>query len=40
MDLETQLTVCYVMNRMESGLQGDFRGATIALAAAVAAAED
>jgi CubicO group peptidase (beta-lactamase class C family) len=36
MDLETELTVCYVMNRMESGLQGDFRGAEITLAAAAA----
>ncbi len=37
MDQETQMTVCYVMNRMDSGLQGDFRGATIMLAAAAAA---
>ncbi len=29
MDLEAGLTVCYVMNRMETGLQGDLRGATI-----------
>ena len=36
MDLDAGLTVCYVMNRMESGLQGDFRGANIALAAATA----
>jgi CubicO group peptidase (beta-lactamase class C family) len=37
MDQETQLTVCYVMNRMESGLQGDLRGFNIVLAAAAAA---
>ncbi len=36
MDQETDLTVCYVMNRMEAGLQGDLRGANIALAAAAA----
>ncbi len=36
MDQETELTVCYVMNRMESGLTGDTRGADI-LAAAQAA---
>jgi len=39
MDLEERLTVCYVMNRMDSGLQGDFRGATIMLAAAAALTE-
>jgi CubicO group peptidase (beta-lactamase class C family) len=39
MDLEARLTVCYVMNRMETGLQGDFRGATIMLEAAAALAE-
>jgi CubicO group peptidase (beta-lactamase class C family) len=39
MDQDTRLTVAYVMNRMESGLQGDVRGANIVLAAAVAAAE-
>jgi CubicO group peptidase (beta-lactamase class C family) len=39
MDQDVGLTVCYVMNRMESGLQGDMRGASIALAAAVAAVE-
>ncbi len=33
MDLETRLTVCYVMNRMDSGLMGDVRGFSIALAA-------
>ncbi len=38
-DLDAGLTVCYVMNRMESGLQGDLRGANIVLAAAVALAE-
>ena len=37
MDQDTRVTVCYVMNRMESGLQGDFRGANIVLAAAAAA---
>ncbi len=36
MDQDAGLTVCYVMNRMESGLQGDLRGATVALAAAAA----
>jgi CubicO group peptidase (beta-lactamase class C family) len=40
MDLETQLTICYVMNRMESGLQGDSRGADLVLAAVSALAED
>ena len=34
MDLDTRVTVCYVMNRMESGLVGDTRGAAIVLAAA------
>ena len=38
MDLDARLTVCYVMNKMESGLQGDVRGANIVLAAAVALA--
>jgi CubicO group peptidase (beta-lactamase class C family) len=33
-DQETDLTVCYVMNRMESGLVGDLRGMTIVLEAA------
>jgi CubicO group peptidase (beta-lactamase class C family) len=33
MDLETELTVSYVMNRMEVGLVGDFRGAAILLEA-------
>ena len=37
MDQDLELTVCYVMNRMESGLQGDVRGGTIMLAAAGAA---
>ncbi|HXZ61179.1 MAG TPA: serine hydrolase domain-containing protein [Acidimicrobiales bacterium] len=37
MDQDTELTVCYVMNRMESGVTGDLRGANI-LAAATAAA--
>jgi CubicO group peptidase (beta-lactamase class C family) len=36
MDQETQLTVCYVMNRMFPGLVGDLRGMTIALEAAMA----
>ncbi|MHB1517983.1 MAG: serine hydrolase domain-containing protein [Acidimicrobiales bacterium] len=36
MDQETDLTVCYVMNRMEPGLQGDLRGANIVLSAAAA----
>ncbi len=39
MDLEARLTVCYVMNRMDNGLQGDFRGATIMLTAAAALVE-
>jgi CubicO group peptidase (beta-lactamase class C family) len=39
MDLEARLTVCYVMNRMDSGLQGDLRGGTIMFAAAAALAE-
>ena len=38
MDLEEQLTVAYMMNKMELGLSGDFRGANIAMAAAIAAA--
>ncbi|MGH9299270.1 MAG: serine hydrolase domain-containing protein [Acidimicrobiales bacterium] len=33
-DLETRLTVAYVMNRMESGLVGDLRGISLVLAAA------
>ena len=39
MDLDARLTVCYVMNRMESGIQGDFRGANVMFAAAAALAE-
>jgi CubicO group peptidase (beta-lactamase class C family) len=39
MDLDARLTVCYVMNRMESGIQGDFRGANIMFAAAAGLAE-
>jgi CubicO group peptidase (beta-lactamase class C family) len=35
MDQETRLTVAYMMNRMDTGLVGDIRGATIVLAAAV-----
>ncbi len=38
MDLDARLTVCYVMNKMESGLEGDVRGANIVLAAAIALA--
>ena len=33
MDQETNLTVCYVMNRMDSGLTGDLRGAMVVAAA-------
>ena len=33
MDQDDELTICYVMNRMESGLVGDSRGADIAAAA-------
>lgn len=36
-DLEARLVVSYVMNRMESGLVGDFRGIGIAAAALTAA---
>jgi CubicO group peptidase (beta-lactamase class C family) len=36
-DLDTRLVVAYMMNRMESGLVGDLRGAGIALAAIAAA---
>jgi CubicO group peptidase (beta-lactamase class C family) len=32
MDPEAELTVCYVMNRMESGLVGDFRGLNLLFA--------
>jgi CubicO group peptidase (beta-lactamase class C family) len=38
MDQDAELTVAYMMNKMESGLVGDTRGATIALTAAMAAA--
>ncbi len=38
MDLDAQLTVAYMMNKMELGLSGDLRGATIAMTAALAAA--
>jgi CubicO group peptidase (beta-lactamase class C family) len=38
MDQDTELTVCYVMNKMESGLVGDFRGANITMAAVAALA--
>jgi len=33
MDMDTRLTVSYVMNRMESGLVGDARGANLVMAA-------
>ena len=33
MDQDAELTICYVMNRMESGIVGDSRGADIAAAA-------
>ena len=33
MDQDTGLTVCYVMNRMDSGLTGDLRGASVVAAA-------
>ena len=39
MDQEIGLTVCYVMNRMEGGLQGDLRAANIVLAAVAGLAE-
>jgi len=35
MDQDADLTVCYAMNRMEGGLTGDLRGASIVLAAVV-----
>jgi CubicO group peptidase (beta-lactamase class C family) len=35
-DLDLRLTVCYVMNRMESGLVGDTRGAGVVQAAVAA----
>jgi CubicO group peptidase (beta-lactamase class C family) len=38
MDQDTDLTICYVMNRMESGLVGDMRGADIAMQAVLALA--
>jgi len=37
--LDARLTVAYVMNRMEAGLEGDVRGAEIMLAAAAALTE-
>src|SRR5579875_651906 len=37
-DLDTRMAVSYVMNRMESGLVGDLRGASIVLAAAASVA--
>jgi CubicO group peptidase (beta-lactamase class C family) len=36
MDLDAGLTVSYVMNKMDSGIQGDLRGASLVLAAAAA----
>ncbi len=33
-DLDTELTVAYVMNKMESGMVGDLRGASLVLAVA------
>jgi hypothetical protein len=33
MDQDAELTICYVMNRMESGIVGDSRGADITAAA-------
>jgi CubicO group peptidase (beta-lactamase class C family) len=38
MDQDAELTVCYVMNRMEAGLVGDLRGATLLLEAVAALA--
>ena len=35
MDTDAELTVCYVMNRMESGLVGDLRGMNLLFAAVV-----
>ncbi len=37
-DQDADLTICYVMNRMESGLVGDMRGADIAMQAVLALA--
>jgi len=37
-DLDARVTIAYVMNRMEAGLVGDTRGASIALAAAAGVA--
>ncbi len=38
MDQDTELTVSYMMNRMDVGLIGDTRGVMLAFAAAAAAA--
>jgi CubicO group peptidase (beta-lactamase class C family) len=38
MDLDEQLTVAYMMNKMELGASSNSRGIAIAMAAAVAAA--
>lgn len=38
-DLDARLTVAYVMNRMEAGLLGDTRGASVVMAAALALAK-
>jgi len=39
MDQDVGLTVCYVMNRMEAGLQSDMRGANIIMAAVASLGE-
>jgi len=36
MDQDTEMTLCYVMNRMESGLTGDTRGSDLMFAAMAA----
>jgi Beta-lactamase len=38
-DLDSRLTIAYVMNKMEAGLVGDSRGISLVLAAAVAMAQ-
>lgn len=38
-DLDTELSVAYVMNRMSSGMAGDLRGGTVAFAATHAASQ-
>jgi hypothetical protein len=37
-ELDARMTIAYVMNRMEAGLVGDTRGASIAIAAAASMA--